>query len=273
MQKAFALLALVCLGVISISPLNPAAQGMDHVLVARDFLRTMYPDTNGKKYVVTVEGVFAFDGDKAGFDRFELSVGEGAKYVVTYNGCMGTPSPLLLPIPPELQVGPPPTPTLPPDAIRKDCQNLPAHPKQVLEGIFWFGAEGRISYFTLGGPGVRQLDQRTAFAEFVSSHPEMKEVEIVTELKKEGAKYGPGDKAEFIKNLPIQKLEPFLGRLQVLSVDFPPLEAYRENAENWPTWEVKARAKWDHGPDVTYEMDFEQFEGELTSLRILKPRR
>ena len=88
---------------------------------------------------------------------------------------------------------------------------------------------------------------------------------MVAALKNAGAKYGPGDKDQFIKDLPVQKLQRFLGKLQVLSVTFQPLSEDRFNAHIWPLWQVKAKADTGSGK-LTYEMTFEQFQGELLSV-------
>jgi hypothetical protein len=250
----------------------------DNLAIAREFLRSLYPDTLGKHYNLSVEGWLHYDQPNALFDRFELYVGEGAQYELKRpaGGCMGTPSPLPLPTPPEF--GPPsPTPSQPPPpaapAINTDpdCQPGPVHYKQVLSVHFDFNEQGRLFEFHILSPGFRQLDQRNSFAEFVLSHPELTYAELVRALKKAGAKYGPDDKEQFIKDLPIQKLERFLGKMQVISVNFQPLWPDRANADLWPLWDVKIRAS-KHGENLSYNLTFEQFEGELISLAIEKPQ-
>lgn len=249
---------------------EPAQAAKDYIRFARTFLRSMYPDSGGNNYVMTVEGWVRYDQESAMLNRFSLYVGDAPKdFPHHYVGCMSTPPPIQLPTPPEL-APPSPLPALPSDQFHHDCKPGPILPKQVLIGDFEFDASGRLSSYDLGRPGIRQLEQRNKFAEFVLSHPEMTDAEVVTALKKAGAKYGPEDKQQFIKNLPIQKLEPFLGKLQLISVTFQPLQDSRTNVDIWPLWQVKVQSKQNHRPDVIYEMFFEQFEGELTSLHILE---
>jgi hypothetical protein len=160
---------------------------------------------------------------------------------------------------------------LQPLTLIPDCQPGPVHYKQVLSVHFDFNEQGRLFEFHILSPGFRQLDQRNSFAEFVLSHPELTYAELVRALKKAGAKYGPDDKEQFIKDLPIQKLERFLGKMQVISVNFQPLWPDRANADLWPLWDVKIRAS-KHGENLSYNLTFEQFEGELISLAIEKPQ-
>ena len=123
--------------------------------------------------------------------------------------------------------------------------------KQFLEGKFWFDAEGHLTNFI----GTRRShDEENAFASYILEHPEITRAEAITELKKRGAKFGPNDKAAFVQNLPISKLETFLGnsrscllrfpsglRLPPQSCDLAGLDGYSEGHQSgWQTNAVRA---------------------------------
>jgi hypothetical protein len=99
----------------------------------------------------------------------------------------------------------------------------------------------------------------------------MSDAEVAVALKKSGAKFGPMDKDEFVKSLPLAALKPFLGKLQVLTVGFSPLQKNRNNVATWPDWRVKTKAPRDDGTEETYELMFDQFRGDLISLRLVVP--
>lgn len=247
----------------------------DNPLTARNFLWDLYPDTRGKNYILTVEGWLHYDQENAQLDAFELYVGEGPQYEVKRpaGGCMGTPPPIQLPTPPELGLPSSARSQSTPSATagpNPDCQPGPIRYKQALSVHFQFDPQGTLLEFHVLSPGVRQLDQRNKFTEFVLSHGDSTEAELVAALKNAGAKYGPNDKQQFIKDLPIQKLERFLGKLQATSVAFLPLRKDRANADMWPFWQVKAKAETDNG-ELIYELTFEQFQGELVSLHLDQP--
>lgn len=140
--------------------------------------------------------------------------------------------------------------------------------KQFLEGKFWFDAEGHLTNFI----GTRRShDEENAFASYILEHPEITRAEAITELKKRGAKFGPNDKAAFVQNLPISKLETFLGKLEILSVEIPIWSDYRPNPATWPDWTVIVRATRADGRQTLYELGFDQFNGELWDLETVDP--
>jgi len=106
----------------------------------------------------------------------------------------------------------------------------------------------------------------------VDENPEWSEARVLTALKDAGAKFGPDHKAEFLRALPIEELKPFVGKLEVVSVEFEVREQTETKA--YLTWIV--RAKW-HSPDGRTEADcvltFEPFEGKLTQYDRGLPKR
>jgi hypothetical protein len=105
----------------------------------------------------------------------------------------------------------------------------------------------------MGGPFLTcRLDR---LLEVVKKHPDWTDARILIELRSSGAKFGPDRKEEFVRLLPIANLKPFVGEIEVRSVEFQVREL---------TWLV--RLTWhdreghvDRGPFLV----FEPFDGKL----------
>ncbi len=268
------LASLVLMWCLRAQAQEPPPLTKNYVLWAHGFLRTMYPDLAGKKYTLTLEANVGYDEVGAPMNWLELYVGKGPKdQVLGYiGGCAGYPVPPQLPWPPEL--GPRPTPPAPlplaPKVRPKNpCETGPIRPKQYLISGFRFDGKDRLESFAVQGPGLGNPEAGEVLGKIVGSHPEMTDAEIVAALKKGGAKYGPNDKEAFIKNLPVAKLERFLGKLKVVSVGFLPLDENRNGVEMWPDWTVKVMARQPDSTEVTYEMFFEPWKGDLLGVGIL----
>ncbi len=124
--------------------------------------------------------------------------------------------------------------------------------------------------------GAGRESRHEKLVEEVNRHPEWQETRILAALRDGGARFGPDHKAEFVRALPIKKLEPFVGELEVRSAEFKVrgggLEEPHQEAQL--TWIV--RAKW-HSPDRKQEADcvleFEPFDGSLMLMvRRISPR-
>jgi len=86
-------------------------------------------------------------------------------------------------------------------------------------------------------------------------------------------KYGPDDTQEFVKNLPFKKLEPFLGKLEFVSVSVDPLGKNREEVGTWPNWWVEVVAAQKDGTKLRYSMLFDYLKGDLIGLSIVPASR
>ncbi len=156
------------------------------------------------------------------------------------------------------------------DAEPKDPR-CAEHPAPVLVSRFQFLAAGKgLRLLWAWGPFVDgRLDK---LKEDLDKHPEWPDARVVEALKGAGAKFGPDDKAEFLRALPLKGLEPCTGRLEVVSAEFRvrlgPVEGEKPKANL--TWRVLAKA---YSPDGRYEMDcsmtFEPFDGALMDFNIL----
>ena len=245
----------------------------NYIKIGHEFLRAVYPDLNGKGYAITIETSLAYDGPTSVPNYFMLDVGAGPKFVVIeccvqgyVGGVLPTPP---LQWPPELGAAPTPTPP-PPQPIEKRPKFWDAegrvHPKQYLSTGFQFDNEGHLAGFTASGPEIGNPEADNKLAEIVNTHPKMTDAEIAAELKRLGAKYGPDDKEQFVKDLPLKKLEPFLGKLELISVSFLPLSENRTELGSWPYWMVELLATQRDGSKLKYHLAFDHFKGDLLTL-------
>lgn len=246
---------------------------------AEEFLRAVYPDLNGKKYGLTVETYSTYDPPRSPLQWLRLDVGEGPKeWLMGYSGgCTGTFTP---PLPWE-QSEPRPNPQSAPSPaeqeqaqrkLEKLCPQGPIYPKQLLTAGFRFDTQGRLSSFTADGPFIDDREVGNKLYEIVQAHPDMSEKEIIAALKSLGAKYGPDDKEQFTRDLPLNELQRFLGKLELISVTSGPLSADRAELSSWPLWIVTARTILSDNTSVTYEMSFNRLKGSIQTLRVLPKR-
>jgi len=147
-------------------------------------------------------------------------------------------------------------------------------PESILWAHFNFDFERKqlVEVWVLGPFVNGRLDK---FKKEVDEHPEWSDARVVEALKATGAKYGPDDREAFLRALPLKELEPFTGRLEVVSARFD-VRLHRdewEKPEAALTWAVDA--KW-HSADGRYDADrfmtFEPFDGALMHYDIRATR-
>jgi hypothetical protein len=103
-------------------------------------------------------------------------------------------------------------------------------------------------------------------------HPTWSDAQVVAALAAAGAKFGPDQKTEFLRALPIEDLKPFIGgQLEVTSADFflrlQSLDGESEEVD--PFWHVGAKWHGTGGREKQCLMNFEPFEGGITSLQLV----
>jgi hypothetical protein len=144
------------------------------------------------------------------------------------------------------------------------------HPDPTLTSRFQFDTERKdLIRLSVWGPFLTsRLDK---LKKEVDKHPDWPDARVVEALKSAGAKFGPDDRAEFVRTLPLKELEPLTGRLEVVSAEFrvrfTPAEGNRPGSDL--RWSVEA--KW-HSPDGRHEADclliLEPFEGALMDFHL-----
>jgi hypothetical protein len=241
--RALLVLAFVS-GPFLLNSQQPTASTKNYVLTAQEFLKSMYPNLSGKKRFLTIQTSILYDEPAAQLNQFQLFVGAGPKdQLLGYlGGYMGEKPP-------------------------KDYKPGPVYPKQFLTVGFKFDNQGRLLSLAPSGPALGNPDANDAFLTSVEDHPEWSDERLAAALKDEGAKYGPTDKKDFTRNLPIRTLQRFLGKMNILSVEFTGLD--RPNI--LPMWVVKAKAGPPAANQLTYELWFEPFKGDLIEIRTIPP--
>jgi len=226
---------------------------------------------------MTIESSLAYD-DQAGQTRwFRLSVGDGPKFAVL--GCCLSSSSRGIITAPQTPLPPPPGahPAAPvpqqaqPQFKRPEEWDAEGaiYPKQYLTTGFSFDEKGRLTGFTAEGSAINDNVADNQIYELVHGHPEMTEAQVVAALKQAGIKYGPDDKEQFTKDLPLQKLQRFLGPLELVSVNFHPLDRTRSWLGPWPDWTVDVLATQQDGTKLRYHMIFDHLKGDLIGLFIV----
>ena len=259
---ALGLLIAVLFGAVVHAQENPPMT-RDNVAWARDFMRTMYPDLNDKKYTLSVETYLPYDRSGTTIEWLRLTIGDGPKGVQRgYNGgCLYQLTPQ-----PSSKDGQPTPPVL---ATDPHCPPMgPVYFNQLLEGRFWFSKKGHLTNF-IAIPASRK--EENSFVDYVLAHPKMTPAEAAAELKARGAKYSADDKQTFIRNLPLAQLGRFLGKLEFVSADIPIWSDCNLNPDTCLYWTVKAKSILSDRTQVVYELGFKQLTGDLWDIEMLEP--
>lgn len=110
-------------------------------------------------------------------------------------------------------------------------------------------------------PASHRLDEFTAL---VNKHPQWSDEQVISELAKEGAKYGPDKKESLLGVLASVGLEPFIGKFEVISSRFILRQQVEEKspAEAFITWDVTVKTEYGD----TYIITAEPFQGRIISV-------
>jgi len=240
---------------MGIAAQDPPPPIPNRLTVARDFLRTFYPDLNGKNYFMNLETSYYYDQplNHPFGGLLELSIRDSPKGNNNF-----------LPCPP----GSTPTQKLPSGGfIAGNCPERGIPPQEYLSATFHFDEKGHIVTFRAQGTSAGNVTAKRTYEKDIdlSKHPTG--AELIDALKRAGAKYGPDDKEEFVKSLPIRKLETFLGKLNIISVEFGPFsQEDRSDFSDEMEWDVRAVATRIDGGTTKYILSFEQYNGTLVGL-------
>lgn len=242
-------IALPALGATFLGMCHPAAaqELQSQAATVHDFLRAAYPDLLGKQRYLQISASQPIDESWQRIREISFEV---------------TPlSPAVLRLPTGLDphTGKP----VPPP------QNLP-----VLRGSVVFDNAGHIDRMDLiGSDELMNLKQNDDIEKLIESHPEWSDQRDYEELKKAGALYGPGDKAQFVQSIHLTEFEKaFGGQLNIESVEFDGPSADRVGSFGLLYWAVGVEARYPDGNHYTYLLTYEPFGGRLLGLqRIDRP--
>jgi hypothetical protein len=256
-----------------------------YIRLGEDFLHALYPALNDKKYTITVETSFRYDDPTDVPRAFTLDIGTGPKSLVLaccFNGVVGDALPMKLPDP--LEWGPPSPPPCPP-APACPLYSTPSYPirmknvdkegqlrpEQFLTGYFSFDVSGRLVAFTAQGSSTSNHDADNQIYAALRSRPGLTESEITKIMRDSGAEYGFKDQKKFRDDLPLKEIERFIGKIELLSLEFEPINPSRNNDPVnelgvWSYAVVLMKAAQKDGNKLTYRAFFDHSTGALTSL-------
>lgn len=202
---------------------------------AKAILKALYPEIADRNFVITVRDTASLD-DERGMTDFSIALQE---------------------------------------RTFRDAAKTEVSLKDYLGAKFFFPAykDGRVYQLSVGGPFVNE-SKLEGLRKLVDSHREWSDEQVVSALETAGARLGPSEKEAFSATLPLKLLEPFLGKLTVLSVDFR-LRDRSEMKNDAPAaelyWAVYVEARYPGRKLLRYYLAFEPFEGRLISLGRTPP--
>jgi hypothetical protein len=285
-----ALLYLCSLAIAFAAPLKTFAQESvpttrSYIKLGEDFLHALYPDLNDKKYTITVETSFRYD-DPTDVPRvFTLDVGTGPKSFVLsccFGGYVGGTLSFKIPDPTEWPPPPPPpcppapscplyaTPRYPMRPKNVDSEGR-LRPEQFLTGNFSFDVQGRLVGFNGQGSALANYEAENQIYEALRTGRHLTDAEITKILKDAGARFGFKDQKQFRDQLPIRQIERFIGKVELLSLDFDPIgSGWNDDPVSelgvWTNAVVLMRATQKDGTQITYKAFFNHFAGALTGI-------
>lgn len=214
-----------------------------NVRKAHDFLRSLYPDLNGKGYVLSLESSQPYDAHDDHMSNFKLFIGERRKGFIkgSIGGYTGANPP----------------------------QNYlpgPIYATQYLMADFSFDDHGRLLAFSASGPAVGDPDRLEEVGKIGLNHQTMTANQAAGTLIQAGAKFGSWNHDKFLESVRAKNLDQLLGKISVTSAEFPIPGKDNALPTEWPMWTVTAKASAADGSEIIYEMQFEPFKGDLISL-------
>jgi hypothetical protein len=128
----------------------------------------------------------------------------------------------------------------------------------------WTSKEKELVIMAADGPGVSE--KRDKFAEEMKRHPRWSDPEVTAALNQAGAKFGPDHKVEFLRALPIDELKRMVGELEIASAEFLLRVSNGAKSEAGLTWRLEGRWHGPNGEDRPCILQFEPFDGRVTSI-------
>lgn len=219
---------LICLSAVAQE--TPQDQ-FDKVTTAQGFLRALYPETRDKNYIMNIAASTQFDHNWTFLSDLDVWIG--------------------------------------PSDRRSGDTNPPGHAywkkPEVLSAFFQF----RTSDQFIDEVNIRFLPLESklkAVRAQVNAHQQWSDQQVSTVLKKAGAAFGPNGEDALRKAVPIEALEPFIGKLHIESAEFflRHKQSPRSLAELY--WEVDGTSILPNGREVRWSLILEPFTGRLQSL-------
>jgi hypothetical protein len=155
---------------------------------AQAMLRALYPQLAGKSYQMSVTTFGSFDIPWTLMPPFDVEIGHSEIGRIEITG-LGKSSPV-----------------------------TERHP--VLIASFQFGADNILDNVYFRSPELTLNLKNDQLRKLVDSHQEWSDQEVAAALKNAGAKFGPNEREQVLKALPLSVLEPFIGLMEIDSAEF-----------------------------------------------------
>ena len=204
------------------------------LVYAQDFLRALLPELQGHHYVLTTSKQTLLDANWAPMAPLDLTVS-------TFRDskeCLWA---------------------------RESPDTYPQCVKIVLGASYVFHPDGTLSELHINPEKrLKAADSRVHIE--VEQHPEWTEHQIAVALQKAGARFDPEHRDAFVQGLPLDRLEPFLGKLTVSSVKFEFRHIQKPTPLAELYWTVEATSTTPSGDPSNWVILFEPFSGEVTQV-------
>jgi len=203
------------------------------LVYAQDFLRALLPELQGHDYLLTGSKVNLFDAKWAPMAPLDVSVSTSR----ASNDCAWST-----------------------DAR---CRSI------VLTAQYVFHPNGTLSELHVD-PAVPFQTADSRVHNEVEQHPGWTEHQIAVALEKAGARFDPEHRDAFVQELPLDRLEPFLGKLTVRSVTFEFRHIQKPTPLAELYWTVEAASTTPSGDLSNWVILFEPFNGHVMQIQRMQ---
>jgi hypothetical protein len=205
------------------------------LLEAEKFLRQLYPELGGRGYIMSVELSGAFDLDWTSMPRFSVELGPTELGHVQHS-------------------------------IDRSGKLNVVGQEPVLGALFEFASDGILQATHVSSPGILSDARNERLRKLVDSHRDWSDTQVIESLKKSGIKFGPEDREAFLRNLHLDRLQPFTGNLHVESAEFRLRHQQPSGSSALLYWEVDVVSQEPSGNPAHWTLIFEPVGGRLSSV-------
>ncbi|MGA7909472.1 MAG: hypothetical protein WCA16_18845 [Candidatus Sulfotelmatobacter sp.] len=135
-------------------------------------------------------------------------------------------------------------------------------------------SDDRIFKLAVSGPFVNE-SKTEGVRQLIDSHPEWSDSQVIQALEEKQPQYGPGSKEALLETVPLRALEPFLGKVRVLSTEFE-LRSHAQLEEKLPSaelqWVIHVEGRMPGRKPLMYYLAVEPFGGKLVLLGRTPPK-
>jgi DNA (cytosine-5)-methyltransferase 1 len=237
-QTRRALISLVAFAVVlsSVTAVfcqSPVRGQLSALEITRKFLRALYPELADKQYAMCASTFAQFDQGWPFIPFLDVTVGRGS-CDPSKDGSFGVPQDTEL--------------------------------RKVLSGRFEFDANGLLVDVFVQSDSLLSRTDNERIRKVVDMHQDWSDQQVADALKSAGAKFGPDDRKALTEKIPVNALEPFIGKFQIESSEFRLRHKQEPTSLAELYWTVDGESTVSDGRKLHWSLILEPFEGRLTSL-------